>query len=202
MNWQSLWQSLNLIPPTNLLVELQAAYAQPQRFYHNQQHLQECLTRLNEVKHLARYPEHIAIALYFHDAIYDPQAHDNEAQSAAWVAHVLKSSGASMALIERIKQWIMATQHHVIHEDDNDGKLLLDIDLSILGQEPARFKQYEQQIKQEYAWVADEAFKQGRCQVLESFLQRKWIYQTDYFRKHLEHQARLNIQAALEGLAD
>ena len=119
MNWQSLWQSLNLVPPSNLLAELQAAYAQPQRFYHNQQHLQECLTRLNEVKHLARYPEQIAIALYFHDAIYDPQSHDNEAQSAAWAAHVLKSSGASMALIERIEQWIMATQHHVIHEDDS-----------------------------------------------------------------------------------
>jgi predicted metal-dependent HD superfamily phosphohydrolase len=65
----------------------------------------------------------------------------------------------------------MATQHHVIHEDDNDAKLLLDIDLAILGQDSARFNEYEQQIKQEYAWVADEAFKQGRGQVLTSFLQ-------------------------------
>jgi len=202
MNWQSLWQSLNLIPPTNLLAELQAAYAQSQRFYHTQQHLQECLTLLDEVKHLAQQPQQIALALYFHDAVYDPQADDNEAQSAAWAAHVLKSSGASSILIERIKQLIMATQHHVISEDDNDAKLLLDIDLAILGQDSVRFNEYEQQIKQEYAWVADEKFKEGRGQVLQSFLQREAIYQSDYFRRRLEQQARLNIQAALEGLAD
>jgi len=202
MNWQSLWQSLNLVPPNNLLAELQAAYGQDQRFYHNQQHLQECLTLLEQVKHLAQQPQQIALALYFHDAVYDPQAHDNEAQSAAWATHVLKSSGASSVLIERIKQLIIVTQHHVISEDDNDAKLLLDIDLAILGQDSVRFNEYEQQIKQEYAWVADEAFKHGRSQVLESFLQREWIYQTDYFRGCLEQQARLNIQSALIALSN
>lgn len=202
MNWQTLWQHLHLTPPVNLLAELQAAYAQPQRFYHNQQHLQECLTLLEQVKHLAQQPQHIALALYFHDAVYDPQAHDNEAQSAAWAAHVLKTSGASSVLIERIKQLIIVTQHHLISEDDNDAKLLLDIDLAILGQDSARFNEYEQQIKQEYTWVADEAFKQGRGQVLTSFLQREWIYQSEYFRSRLEQQARLNIQAALASLAN
>ncbi|MBP9216806.1 MAG: hypothetical protein KBF23_06520, partial [Agitococcus sp.] len=62
--------------------------------------------------------------------------------------------------------------------------------------------EYEQQIKQEYTWVADEAFKQGRGQVLTSFLQREWIYQSEYFRSRLEQQARLNIQAALASLAN
>jgi predicted metal-dependent HD superfamily phosphohydrolase len=202
MNWQSLWQNLDLVPPNNLLAELQAAYAQPERFYHNQQHLQECLSLLAEVEHLAKQPQQIALALYFHDAVYDPQAYDNEAQSAAWAAHVLKSSGASLVLIARIKQLIMATQHHVVDGDDNDAKLLLDIDLAILGQDSARFSEYEQQIKQEYTWVADEAFKQGRGQVLTSFLQREWIYQSEYFRSRLEQQARLNIQAALASLAN
>ncbi|MCC6373707.1 MAG: N-methyl-D-aspartate receptor NMDAR2C subunit, partial [Moraxellaceae bacterium] len=60
MNWQSLWQNLVLVPPNNLLAELQAAYAQPERFYHNQQHLQECLSLLAEVEHLAKQPQQIA----------------------------------------------------------------------------------------------------------------------------------------------
>ncbi|MCB1673472.1 MAG: N-methyl-D-aspartate receptor NMDAR2C subunit, partial [Pseudomonadales bacterium] len=185
-----------------LLTELQAAYAQLQRFYHNQQHLQECLTLLDEVKYLAQHPQHVALALYFHDAVYDPQANDNEAQSAAWATHILKSIGASSILIERIKQLIMATQHHVISDDDNDAKLLLDIDLAILGQEPTRFNEYELQIRQEYTWVSKQNYRIGRAKVLQSFLQRDSIYQTDYFRKRFEQQARLNIQAALVNLTN
>ncbi len=200
MNWQSLWQSLNLVPPSNLLAELQTAYAQPQRFYHTQQHLQECLSLLAEVEHLAKQPAELALALYFHDAVYNPQANDNEAQSAAWAMQVLTQCQAQETLIQRIKNLIMATQHHTVTEDDTDGQLLLDIDLAILGQETARFNEYEQQIRQEYAWVSEQDFKSGRAAVLQSFLQREWIYQTDYFRGRLEQQARLNIQTALVSL--
>ena len=200
MNWQSLWQSLNLVPPSNLLAELQTAYAQPQRFYHTQQHLQECLSLLAEVEHLAKQPAELALALYFHDAVYNPQDNDNEAQSAAWAMQVLTQCQAQETLIQRIKNLIMATQHHTVTEDDTDGQLLLDIDLAILGQETARFNEYEQQIRQEYAWVSEQDFKSGRAAVLQSFLQREWIYQTDYFRGRLEQQARLNIQTALVSL--
>jgi predicted metal-dependent HD superfamily phosphohydrolase len=202
MNCQSLWQSLSLVPPTNLLAELQTAYAQPQRFYHTQQHLQECLSLLAEVEHLAKQPVELALALYFHDAVYNPQANDNEAQSAAWAMQVLTQCQAQETLIKRIENLIMATQHHTVTEDDTDGQLLLDIDLAILGQETTRFNEYEQQIRQEYAWVSEQDFKSGRAAVLQSFLQREWIYQTDYFRGRLEQQARLNIQAALESLAN
>ena len=113
---------------------------------------------------------------------------------------VLTQWQAQETLIQRIKNLIMATQHHTVTEDDTDGQLLLDIDLAILGQETARFNEYEQQIRQEYAWVSEQDFKSGRAAVLQSFLQREWIYQTDYFRGRLEQQARLNIQTALVSL--
>ena len=193
MNWQILWQTLHLIPPANLLAELQTAYAQSQRYYHTQQHLQECLTLLTEVEHLAAQPAELALALYFHDAIYDHQAYDNEAKSAAWAERVLTQCHASLTLVQRIKQLIMATQHHQIAADDNDGQLLLDIDLAILGQEPTRFNEYEQQIRQEYLWVSEQDYRVGRAKVLTEFLQRKAIYQSDYFRKRFEQQARLNL---------
>ena len=202
MNWQSLWQSLSLVPSSHLLAELQTAYTQTQRFYHSQQHLQECLSLLNEVEHLAKQPAELALALYFHDAIYNPQANDNEAQSAAWAVQVLTQCHAQQTLIQRIEQLIIATQHHTIAKDDVDGQLLLDIDLAILGQESTRFNEYEQQIRQEYAWVSEQDYRIGRSKVLTGFLQREWIYQTDYFRKRFEQQARLNIQTALEGLAN
>lgn len=200
MNWQALWQTLHLLPPVNLLAELQAAYAQPQRYYHTQQHLQECLTLLTDVEHLAAQPAELALALYFHDAVYEPQAHDNESQSAAWAIQVLTQCHAPLTLISRIQQLIMATQHHQIAADDNDGQLLLDIDLAILGQEPTRFNEYEQQIRQEYLWISEQDYRMGRAKVLTGFLQRESIYQSDYFRKRFEQQARLNIQTALDAL--
>ena len=200
MNWQTLWQTLHLVPPVNLLAELQAAYAQPQRYYHTQQHLQECLTLLTEVEHLAKQPAELTLALYFHDAVYEPQAHDNEAKSAAWAERVLTQCHASLTLVQRIKQLIMATQHHQIAADDNDGQLLLDIDLAILGQEPTRFNEYEQQIRQEYLWVSEQDYRVGRAKVLTGFLQRKAIYQSDYFRKRFEQQARLNLSKQIRVL--
>ena len=63
-------------------------------------------------------------------------------------------------------------------------------------------QQQQQQIRQEYAWVSEQDYRIGRSKVLQSFLQRKVIYQTDYFRKRFEQQARMNIQTALEGLAN
>lgn len=197
MNWLTMWQRLNLAPDVNVIEELRAAYSQSHRYYHTLQHLRECLDWLDEVQHIIHYPEHIALALYFHDAIYDTYAHDNEIKSAAWVTEVLHASSASPALMTRIQQLIMATQYHIVDQQDHDGQLLVDIDLAILGQNSNRFNEYEQQIKQEYSWVDEEDFKQGRAKVLQSFLDRDWIYQSDYFREKLEQQARLNIQTAL-----
>lgn len=201
MNWSTMWQQLHLAPPPTLADELSAAYSQPHRYYHTLQHLQECLTLLAQLQHLAEQPAHIALALYFHDAIYDVYATDNEAQSAAWAAKVLTEMGAESTLISRIETMIMATQHHApLLQSDTDSQLLVDIDLAILGRESARFNEYELQIRQEYHWVSAEQFRQGRGQVLRSFLDRPTIFSTDYFRENFEQQARLNIQTTLTRL--
>jgi predicted metal-dependent HD superfamily phosphohydrolase len=197
-----MWQQLQLTPPSTLAEALNAAYSQPHRYYHTLQHLQECLSLLTQLQHLAIQPEQIALALYFHDAVYDVHGSDNEAKSAAWATRLLHEIGAASVLIARIETLIMATQHHTPSlSSDTDSQLLVDIDLAILGREPTRFAEYEQQIRQEYHWVSTEQFKQGRGQVLRSFLERPTIYHTDYFRQHFEPQARENIQHSLHHLS-
>ena len=72
--WAAAWSSLGRPAPTGLQAELMTAWSEPQQRYHDQRHLRECLalwTRWRE--HCARAGE-VAIALWFHDAIYDPQA--------------------------------------------------------------------------------------------------------------------------------
>ncbi len=89
----------------------------------------------------------------------------------------------------------MATQHH--QASTNDEKLMVDINLAILGAKPARFAQYQQQIREEYDFVAPELFNFKRREVLDGFYQRPRIYQTDYFYNCYEQQARENLHAAL-----
>ncbi len=71
---------------------------------------------------------------------------------------------------------------------DADTALMTDIDLSILGAQPHKFDQYDTDIRREYSWVPDEQFRQGRVQVLKSFLDRAKIYTAPYFSEQYEQQ--------------
>ena len=65
--------------------------------------------------------------------VYNPQANDNEAQSAAWAVQSINSMPCTTNINTELNNHIIATQHHTIAKDDFDGQLLLDIDLAILG---------------------------------------------------------------------
>ncbi|HMP82889.1 MAG TPA: N-methyl-D-aspartate receptor NMDAR2C subunit, partial [Verrucomicrobiota bacterium] len=108
-------------------------------------------------------------------------------------------SGAASALVASVGQLILATKSHEarLHAD---APLLVDVDLSILGQPPERFWEYERQIREEYAWVAPEQFATKRADILQTFLARPRIYHTQIFRQKLEAQARINLDASIRQL--
>ena len=81
-----------------------------------------------------------------------------------------------------------------------DCSYFLDIDISILGAAPERFDAYEEQIRKEYEMVPQKLFNSGRSKVLKSFLDREYIYYTDYFRNKYEEIARDNMVTALHKL--
>jgi predicted metal-dependent HD superfamily phosphohydrolase len=196
--WERAWQLLNRPAPAALLPELLDRYREPQRHYHTLQHLDECLTLLGDVTQAER-PGEVALALWFHDAVYDVHGHDNEAQSAAWARRALYEAGAPDDVAGRVHALIMATRHDAAPSaDDCDMQLLVDIDLSILGAEPARFAEYEQQIRAEYAHVPAVLFKAGRRAILAGFLARQPLYLTAPVRALREEQAHVNLQAALQ----
>ena len=194
--WTEDWTRLDLTGEPALLNRLLASHAGPGRHYHTPQHLSECLTLFDEVAHLADHPGEAAIALWFHDAIYVPRAPDNEARSAAWAAEALRAAGADQAVAARVHALVMATANHDAH-GDRDARLVIDIDLAILGAAPARFAEYEQQVRAEYAAVPLEAYRQKRGELLASFLARPAIYGTRELHARLEVQARANLQHAL-----
>ena len=195
-SWLRAWQALPATPPQGLQQALLAAYAEPQRHYHTLQHLGECLAHFETVADQARHPGEVEISLWFHDAVYDVKGKDNELRSARWAAQVLGNSGVDEAACRRVQALIMATCHTAPPagaSTETDAKLLVDIDLAILGASPERFAEYDAQVAAEYAWVPRLVYRFKRKQVLNSFLQRDAIYLTPHFHQRLEAQARCNL---------
>jgi predicted metal-dependent HD superfamily phosphohydrolase len=196
-HWHAAWAAMGIdTPPAALRDALLARYAEPHRHYHSQQHLGECLDAFARERSHAQRPGEVALALWFHDAVYDLQAHDNELQSADWARDALRAAGLDAAAAQRVHDLVMATKHDA-QPADADAQLLVDIDLSILGAPPARFAEYERQIRAEYAHIPPEVFEPRRRSILGRFLARDPLYQTPGVRSRCEAQARINLRGAI-----
>lgn len=202
-SWQRLWGELGARDiDRSLFNQLVAAYSEGQRHYHTLQHLRECLLHFDAAAPLARWPAQVELALWFHDAVYDPQRTDNEERSAEWAARSVHAAGCGQEVAARICGLVLATKSHEAGSDaDPDPRLLLDIDLAILGAAPARYAEYAQQIRAEYAHVPDDAFRARRRRVLAGFLARPRIYATDAYHDALEQRARANLCGEIDALS-
>jgi predicted metal-dependent HD superfamily phosphohydrolase len=197
-SWQRLWGELGAtVINGGLMNQLVAAYSERHRHYHTLQHLRECLVQFEAAAMLARRPAEVELALWFHDAVYDPQRQDNEERSADWARAGVLAAGCGADVAQRVADLVLATKSHTAPGDDADAALLLDVDLAILGAAPGRFAEYERQIRAEYAHVPADAFRIGRARMLRQFLERERIYATDVFHDALEARARENLRRSL-----
>jgi predicted metal-dependent HD superfamily phosphohydrolase len=198
--WDRLWLDISTRSDGVSWFEVLAKrYAEPHRHYHTAQHIEECLTEFDSARHLAHQPAAVELAIWFHDAIYDTRATDNEEQSAVLSERCLSDAGATDTLRLAVRDLVLVTKTHEASENI-DAPLLVDIDVSILGSNESRFREYETQVRREYAWVPDNLFASKRAEILERFLTRKRIYSTDWFFERREKQARANLQATVNRL--
>ena len=190
-------------PPPALRARLESMYGEPQRRYHTLAHVEALRRWLAQWQALARQPQVIDAAIWFHDAVYDPQRTDNEALSAELARAELAAIGWPAARIDRVAAMVLATQHHRADAADADTWLLLDLDLSVLGQRADVYDAYSRAIRAEYARVDAEAYREGRRRVLDGFLARDAVYRTPALHEAWEAAARANLarerQALLEG---
>ena len=203
--WDAAWSSLGRPAPAGLQAELMTAWSEPHRHYHDQRHLRECLALWTRWRDHSERPGEVAIALWFHDAVLDPQARHpglNELRSAAWAARSLMRAGANSDTAQRVHDLVLATQHDApMRGSSPDARVLVDIDLSILGSPAERFERYDQDVRKEHAWLPGLRYQAARAQVLQSFLDRPRLYHGEAAVALLESQARINLAAALSRLA-
>lgn len=195
------------LPPRTELEALRedlfARHAEPARAYHTLEHLNEAFGLLDRHLDPSLFSDvdrfEIETALWFHDAIYDPRAKDNEEQSAELAVGALGSLGIDVGHRDRVSALILETRHDAVPSAPSP-RLLVDVDLGILGASPERFDHYERQIREEYAWVSAADYRLGRTAILQAFLERDRIYATAAIRAEREAAARTNLTRSLNAL--
>ncbi|WP_448953596.1 HD domain-containing protein [Labrys neptuniae] len=192
--------------PEPAFADLLAAYGDPGRHYHGLAHIEAMLAGLKECRALLHDAEAVELAIWFHDAVYDASAADNEERSADLARQVL-AQRLEPSRLEQVGALILATRKHELAGDigtpeRSDMAYFLDLDLKILGAEPALFAAYEVAVRREYAHVPDAAWRTGRAAVLQRFMARARLYFSDVFAERLELRARENLARSLESLTD
>lgn len=187
---------------TGLREELQAAYDDPSRHYHDTRHLAEVLARLDELREAGTSFDALPVTLaaWFHDSVYDGER-DAEERSAAWAETGL-AGVVDEAVATEVARLVRLTETHRPEDDDANGCALSDADLAILAAGAERYAEYRAAVRAEYGHLDDQDFRKGRVQVLRHLLDNDTIFHTAYARDAWEALAHANLEAELLELAE
>jgi predicted metal-dependent HD superfamily phosphohydrolase len=200
--WQSLFARHAIPTASPVFEQLVTRYSTPDRAYHNLVHLSEMFDVLERLAPVIADPDAVHVAVWFHDAVYDIRATDNEERSAQLAADLLAPLAVPRQMIDRVAGLIRATAHLASTEPpaDSDTAALLDADLAILGATPERYARYARDIRHEYHWVPEADYRRGRTAVLQAFLARPRIFHHAFTYEVGEQWARRNLMGELESL--
>jgi predicted metal-dependent HD superfamily phosphohydrolase len=171
-------------------------WSEPHRGYHGVAHLAAVLLFIDEHADHTADPEAVRLAAWYHDAIYDPRATDNEERSAALAENELGTLGLPADRVREVARLVRLTATHDPTEGDRNGELLNDADLMVLASPPETYVAYLNAIRQEYAHVPDRDFKTGRAAVLDALLAAPRLYRLQALAP-VEAAARRNLTAEL-----
>jgi predicted metal-dependent HD superfamily phosphohydrolase len=179
---------------------LLAAYSDPDRGYHDLQHLAEVLYRLDELAGAGtsydRTP--VLLAAWFHDAVYDGER-DAEERSAAWAEEALPGVVDAATVVE-VARLVRLTESHRPEDSDANGCALSDADLGILAAPRSRYEEYVAAVRAEYRHLSDEVFTAGRAGVLRELAAKPRLFHTAHGIAEWEDAARQNVERELSVL--
>ncbi|NJP99975.1 HD domain-containing protein [Streptomyces zingiberis] len=180
---------------------LLARWAEPQRRYHTTAHLAAVLDRIDELAAHCADPDTVRLAAWFHDAVYRPDRSENEERSARLAERALPEAGVSPARTAETARLVRLTVTHDPAPGDRCGEVLCDADLAVLAGAPEEYASYAAAVREEYGFVPDEEFREGRAAVLRALLGTVPLFRTPAGEKW-EPVARQNLAtelALLEG---
>lgn len=175
---------------------LLARWAEPHRRYHDRTHLDEMLAALAALGGTSR-PERMAA--WFHDAVYEGVAGQDEQRSAELAEHHL-TGVLPPAQVAEVVRLVLLTITHAPEPGDDAGARLMDADLAILGAPPQRYLASVRAIRAEYHRFDDEQWRAGRLAVVTAFAETPTLFHTPLGRDRWDAQARANLAAERDRL--
>jgi len=177
-------------------------YAELHRRYHDLAHLDDVLRHVDELAEHARDVHVVRLAAWFHDAVYDPTAEDNEESSARLAETTLSELRVEDAIVGEVARLVRGTADHAPMPGDLDAEVLCDADLAILASPPERYQVYVEAVRAEYEHLDDQAFATGRAGILRRLLGRDPMFNTPTGRQRWEAAARANVTSELARLGE
>ena len=199
--WEQLSKKLQIPDDSSsaIYIQIKQKYGQDNRKYHNLSHIYSMLRLAEKEQEQTEEPDHLELAIWFHDVIYQPVRKDNEQKSADFAKEIL-ADYCSTAQLELLEKMILSTKKHEPLTDFPDVLWLLDFDLAVLAADSTVYDQYSQAIRQEYNIFPNLIYKPGRKKVLQHFLNMTSIYYTEKFRVQYDHLAQANLRRELAEL--
>jgi len=172
------------------------------RHYHTLSHLGACLQLLDQVTD-PRVEKTIAeLAIFWHDVVYVPGSPDSEKLSADLLLGVSGALAVDARTVNFAVRSILATKHADSWKFAGNPTVdaVLDIDLSILGSAPGVYESYVAEVRREFHFASEEAWRIGRSKFLVEMLSREKIFLSHWGREWFEHAARENMGRELASL--
>ncbi|MCC7326453.1 MAG: hypothetical protein IT521_06585 [Burkholderiales bacterium] len=196
--FHALWRRCVRSPPSPdanaVYAELCGLLGAQSRYFHNLGHVSECLRHFDEVATWLDEPDAVELALWFHDAVYEPGNPANERRSAE--LFIRCSQGAQPLLRRRVCGLILATRHGVVARG-HDRRYIEDIDLAGFGASWEEFMHNGDLLRIEFAGQFDAGYSAGQVAFLERLRRRPTFFATDAFRARYEANAQDNLRRLL-----
>ena len=180
-----------------LFLDLLDRWGEDHRKYHGRTHLLAVLEALDLLTDPADPPRTVLLAAWFHDAVYRGIAGQDEEESARLAEDRLADAGLPPAEVEEVARLVRLTSDHQPEAGDDDGALLCDADLSVLGGEPEPYARYVAAVREDYAHIGDADFAAGRAAVVRRLLALDPLFHTARARDLWLDAARRNLQGEL-----
>ncbi len=177
--------------------ELLERWGEDHRKYHSRTHLLAILEALDLLSEPTAPSRSVTLAAWFHDAVYEGIAGQDEEQSARLAEDRLAVAGLPGPVIDDVARLVRLTSTHSPEPGDHAGALLCDADLSILGAEPEAYARYLAAVREDYAHVSDADFAAGRASVVRQLLALDPLFHSERAKSLWLDAARRNLEAGL-----
>ena len=200
--WITLFEKLGINPAATapLYADLVLRYTAPSRFYHDLQHVADVLAASDRLRSEVEDPLALQLAIWFHDAIYHTDGSvDNELLSAEFAVAELEKLGVAADCRQTVHALILDTRHREPPQTQ-DGRVIVDADLSTFAVPPARFDRHSADVRREFSHVPADLYCSSRITILTGMLARDHFYYTKTMCERHEEQARANLKRGIEQL--